>query len=126
MRGSYLHLMKINYCASLNKSHTVSFGFSCFCSLPFCLLVDLMLLLSCYFIMKRRTGIKTVVDKLHLVVCFYFILFCFISVAIGLIVQHIKDILSGNTTSEIDGTIIDSSTRQRHHSDSSMISSRPH
>ncbi|XP_074616715.1 uridine-cytidine kinase 2-A-like [Acropora palmata] len=48
------------------------------------------------------------------------------TVAIGLIVQHIKDILSGNTTSEINGAIIDSSTRQRHHSDSSMISSRPH
>jgi len=47
-------------------------------------------------------------------------------VAIGLIVQHIKDILNGNKSSRKEGDG-DPGRRQRHLSDSSMtISSRPH
>jgi len=46
------------------------------------------------------------------------------TVAISLIVQHIKDILNGNKSGKQDG---DPGRRQRHLSDSSMtISSRPH
>ena len=46
--------------------------------------------------------------------------------AIGLIVQHIKDILNGNKSGRKDGSG-EPGRRQRHLSDSSMtISSRPH
>jgi len=47
------------------------------------------------------------------------------TVAIGLIVQHIKDILNGNKSSRTDEGN-EPGRRQRHLSDSSMISSRPH
>ena len=57
--------------------------------------------------------------------CFRFHVSSLFLVAIGLIVQHIKDILNGNKSSEIDG-VHDPGRRQRHHSDSSMVSSRPH
>ena len=57
--------------------------------------------------------------------CFRFHVSSLFLVAIGLIVQHIKDILNGNKSSETDG-VHDPGRRQRHHSDSSMISSRPH
>lgn len=57
--------------------------------------------------------------------CFRFHVCSLFLVAIGLIVQHIKDILNGNKSSEIDG-VHDPGRRQRHHSDSSMVSSRPH
>ena len=49
----------------------------------------------------------------------------FVVVAIGLIVQHIKDILNGNTSSQVDGGK-EPGRWQRQLSDSSMISSRPH
>ncbi|XP_068740042.1 uridine-cytidine kinase 2-like [Montipora capricornis] len=47
------------------------------------------------------------------------------TVAIGLIVQHIKDILNGNTSSQVDGGK-EPGRWQRQLSDPSMISSRPH
>lgn len=57
--------------------------------------------------------------------CFSFHVSSFLLVAIGLIVQHIKDILNGNKSSETDG-VHNPGQRQRHLSDSSMVSSRPH
>ena len=55
-----------------------------------------------------------------------FVLHKSLLVAIGLIVQHIKDILNGNKSDRKDGSG-DPGRRQRHLSDSSMtISSRPH
>lgn len=47
------------------------------------------------------------------------------TVAIGLIVQHIKDILNGNKSSQTNGGN-ELGRRPRNHSESSMISSRPH
>ena len=80
---------------------------------------------ECYLI--HRLDLHSRVNTVRFISChcFRFHVSSLFLVAIGLIVQHIKDILNGNKSSEIDG-VHDPGRRQRHHSDSSMVSSRPH